>query len=99
MYDSIMDMVNNIEPLYNDKNGLYRKWIREGKAWNESKALQEARALAAHFAEAIETMPWPPLRQPHYTGPDFDAAAAEMVEEFKDEERPKWEDVPPSKGS
>jgi hypothetical protein len=90
--DSIMDMVNNIEPLHDDKIGLYRKWIREGEDWDERKALKEARALAAHFAEAIEARPgWPSLRQPHYSPADFDQAAEEMIEEFKTEERPKWE--------
>lgn len=88
--DSIMDMVNNIEPLYDDKNGLYRTWIREEKDWDEKRAFKEARALAAHFAEAIEAMPnWPELRQPHYRGGDFDQAAREMIEEFKNDERPK----------
>jgi hypothetical protein len=87
-----MDMVNNVESMYNDKNGLYRKWIRWGKeGWDEKQARKEARALAAHFAEAIEAMPgWPELRQPHYRGSDFDQAADEMIEEFKTEELPKW---------
>lgn len=90
--DSIMDMVNNVESMYNDKNGLYRKWIRWGKeGWDEKQARKEARALAAHFAEAIEARPgWPELRQPHYRGSDFDQAADEMIEEFKTEELPKW---------
>lgn len=96
--ESIMNMVNNVESLYNDKNGLYRKWVREGKDWDEKRAFREARTLAAHFAEAIETMPWPELRPHHYTGPDFDEAAAEMIEEFKTEELPKWSDVPPEIG-
>lgn len=87
--DSIMDMVNNIEHLYDDKNGLYRTWIREEKDWDEKRAFKQARALAAHFAEAIEAMPdWPELRQPHYRGNDFDQAAREMIEEFKND-RPK----------
>lgn len=84
--NSIMDMVNNIEPLYNDKNGLYRKWIREGKGWDEKQARKEARALAAHFAESLE---YTHVRG-KYTNSDFDQAADEMIEEFKTEELPKW---------
>lgn len=86
--DSILDMVNNIEPLYNDKNGLYRKWVREGADWDEQRAWKEAKALAAHFAEAIETSMGP--RYGKYKGSDFKQAADEMIEEFKEEERPKW---------
>jgi hypothetical protein len=81
-----MDMVNNIEPLYNDKNGLYRKWIREGKGWDEKQARKEARALAAHFAESLE---YTHVRG-KYKPSDFDQAADEMIEEFKTDELPKW---------
>src|ERR1041384_847375 len=87
---SIMKQVDNIQPLYADKIGLFRKWIREDDKWDEKKALVEAKALAAHFAEAIETLPWPQKLAPHYTTKDFAEAAEEMVEEFKNEERPKW---------
>ena len=86
--DSILDMVNNIEPLYNDKNGLYRKWAREGAGWDEKRAWKEAKALAAHFAEAIETSMGP--RYGKYKESDFKQAADEMIEEFKEEERRKW---------
>lgn len=86
--DTIMDMVNNIEPFYNDKNGLYRKWVQEGEEWSETQAWKEARALAAHFAEAIEASPH--YRGGRYGDKDFDEAATEMIEEFKTEERPKW---------
>lgn len=85
--DSIYDMVNNIESLYNDLQGLYRKWTRDLDAavWSEPKALKEATALAAHFAEAIETTPH--IRG-KYSPADFRAAAEEMVEEWKSDNEP-----------
>jgi hypothetical protein len=91
--ETIMRMVSNLKPLYDDKVGLYRMWIREGKNWSEGKARKEARALAAHFAEAIESMPGP--SRPSYKPVDFDQAADEMIEEFKTEELPKWSSVLP----
>ena len=84
--DSIMDMVNNIEGLYNDKNALYRKWIREVEDWSEASARREALALAAHFAEYLGSA---------YRRKDLKEAADEMVEEFKTEELPRWQDAPP----
>ena len=79
--DSIMDMVNNVESLYNDKNALYDKWVEEGDAWSEESARPQAVAFAAHFAEAIESMEG-------FTGKyrerDFQKAADEMLEEFEE---------------
>lgn len=92
--ESLMKIVNNAAPLYADKMGLYKKWIMEGEKWNEKRAWKEARALAAHFGEAIETMPREDLRKLRYGAKDFAEAADEMIEEFKDEERPMWSDKP-----
>lgn len=88
--DSIMDMVNNIEAMYNDKSNLYEKWIREGEDWNKKDAFSEARALAAHFAEALEEG----VVRGKYSESDINEAAREMIEEFVTEELPKWSDVP-----
>lgn len=88
--DSIMDMVNNIEAMYNDKLDLFRKWIREGSGWNKKDAFSEARALAAHFAEALEGG----MVRGKYSQSDINEAAREMIEEFITEELPKWSDVP-----
>jgi hypothetical protein len=87
--DSIMDMVNNIEDMYNDKNGLYSKWVREGEDWNKKDAFSEARLLAAHFAEALEGG----LVRGKYSESDINEAAREMIEEFVTEELPKWSTV------
>jgi hypothetical protein len=86
-----MDWVNNEEPLYNDKQALYAKWIRGIEDWNEQKARREARALAAHFAEWIESS----HRSGRYRKKDMEQAADEMLEEFKTEELPRWENAPP----
>jgi len=88
--ESLMKIVNNAAPLYEDKMGLYKKWIMEDKKWNEKRAWKEARALAAHFGEAIETMPREGLRKIKYSSKDFDEAADIMIAEFKDDERPMW---------
>jgi len=78
--DSIFDMANNIENLYDDIQGLYRKWRRLDEDWDEADARREATALAAHLAEAIETLPYV---QGKYGRKDFEEAAEEMIEEFK----------------
>lgn len=80
--DSIFDMANNVESLYDDIQGLYRKWRLEGDDWDEADARREATALAAHLAEAIETMPYV---RGKYTRKDFEEAAEEMIDEFKSE--------------
>lgn len=82
--DSIFDMANNIEPLYLDIQALYKKWRRQGADWDEARARRDAVALAAHLAEWIETIPHV---RGKYTRQDFEAAADEMIEEFKGEAR------------
>lgn len=87
--ESIMDMVNNISPMHDDKNSLYSKWIREGDSWDRKAAFAEARALAGHFAESLESG----LVRGKYTEGDINEAAREMIEEFITEELPKWSKV------
>lgn len=84
--DSILDMVNNIESMYNDKQNLFETWVDEGQGWDKKQALQEARALAAHFAEALEGG----MERGKYSERDINTAAREMIEEFVTEELPKW---------
>jgi hypothetical protein len=76
-----MDMVNNVEPLYNDKNALYDKWVEEGDTWSETTARQEALAFAANFAEAIESMEG---FDEKYKESDLSEAADAMLKEFED---------------
>jgi predicted urease superfamily metal-dependent hydrolase len=78
--DSIMDMVNNEEPLYNDMNAMFDKWVEEGDVWSERSALSEARALAAHFAEALEMSPYIDGK---YSPSDIREAADQMLEDFE----------------
>ena len=85
--DSILDMVNNVEPMYNDKQNLYNKWGRNSEDWDAGAAFKEARALAAHFAESIESLPYV---RGKYSEADINEAAREMIEEFRTEELPKW---------
>lgn len=90
--DTIMDWVNNEEALYNDKQALYERWIRNIENWSDAAARKEALALAGHFAEAIESMPHV---RGKYSRKDIEEAADEMVEEFRTEELPRWQEAPP----
>ena len=76
--DSIMDWVNNEEPLYNDMMAMFDKWMEEGDAWDERRAFREARRLAAHFAEALES------GSVKYGIRAIDQAAKEMMEDFEE---------------
>lgn len=87
--ESIMDLVNNIPHLHDDKNGLYWKWVHEGVGWNKKDSFGEARALAAHFAEALESG----FVSGKYMDREINEAAREMIEEFITEELPKWTTV------
>lgn len=73
--DSIMDMVNNIEPLYNQKMAMFDEWVEQGDIWSEREARDEARALSEHFAEAIGEK---------YGRNDIEQAVSEMMEEFEE---------------
>src|SRR3989337_4345772 len=79
--DSIMDMANNEEPLYSDKIAMFDKWVEEGDVWSERQAEREARALAAHFAEALEMSPY---IEGKYSEREIREAADEMMEEFEE---------------
>lgn len=81
-----MDMANNVEPAYNDVQGLYRRWNRahDTGLWDEQDAFKEARAFAAHLAEYFEATG---QVRGKYGPKDFDNAAGEMVEEWKGEHR------------
>lgn len=79
---SIMDMVNNTEALYNDKNALYDKWIGEGESWSEAKARRQAHALVRHFAQAIVSDKYIREFRWKYTEKDYQEAVDEMIEGF-----------------
>ncbi len=78
--DSIMDMANNLEDLYNDTVRMFDRWVEEGDGWDENYAEKEAENLAAHFAEAIESMPG---EEGTYSRKSISEAAEEMIEEFE----------------
>ncbi len=79
--DSIMDMVNNVEPLYNDKMAMFDNWVEEGDVWNERTAKREALELAGNFAEAIESIEYV---EGKYKRSSVEGAAGEMMEEFEE---------------
>jgi len=79
--DTIMDVVNNIEGLYNAKMELFDDWIEEGDAWGEVPARREALALARRFAEEIQSMAGVEGR---YTLDEIREARDQMMEEFAD---------------
>lgn len=73
--DSIMDMVNNVEPLYNDKNALFDKWVDEGDVWGERQARREAEALVRHFVDYLGEK---------YSEKHIREAVDEMLEDFEE---------------
>lgn len=77
--DSIMDMVNNIEALYNDKMALFDKWVDEGDVWGERQAYREATDLVKHFAESLEGSE---MVEGEYSNTDIRNAVEELMEEF-----------------
>lgn len=79
--DSIMDMVNNVEPLYNDKMAMFDNWVEEGDVWNERTAEREALELAGNFAEAIESIEYV---EGKYERSSVEEAAGEMMVEFEE---------------
>lgn len=77
--DSIMDMVNNIETLYEDKMALFSKWVDEGDVWGERQASREAHNLVTHFAEYLENSE---MVRGRYSNRDVRDAVEEILEEF-----------------
>lgn len=78
--DTIMDMVDNIEGLYNAKLALFDRWLAMGDAWTEPVAHRQAHALAREFAEALRTG----YQTGRYRLSDTQEAADEMLAEFDD---------------
>lgn len=76
--DPIMDMVDNIEEMYSDKNSLFEKWVDQGEDWGKGQALVDALALSAHFAEHLEAG----YVDGKYSERDIRMAADKMIEQF-----------------
>jgi len=79
--DSIMDLVDNEESLYNEKMALLDRWLEQGDAWSKVRAGLKARSLARRFAADLKAMG---LIQGRYKIADFEQFADEMLEEFED---------------
>lgn len=78
--DPIMDMVDNIEPMYNDKMAMFDRWVQEGDAWDKVEAHRQAMRLARHFATSLEE---DRLVRGRYKLADYKTAADQMMEEFE----------------
>lgn len=78
--DSIVDWIDNENDLYNDKNGLFDRWVEMGDRWSSPLALEEAMAFARHVADYLEIA--------HGTGKyrksDVRSAAHELLLQFHD---------------
>ena len=79
--DDLFLWSDNDEGMYNAKLSLYDGWIGEGDSWNENRALDEAAALAAEFARAVEAKGYV---EGKYTEGEIRQAAVEMMEQFAD---------------
>lgn len=73
--DSIMDIVNNDEQLYEELQRLYQRWYSRGSQWTKTRLMDQALGKAAFFASTIG--------QGHGRGHIRDAAK-QMVEEFEE---------------
>jgi hypothetical protein len=72
--DSILDVVNNDQALYDDLQALYQRWYLLGDRWNRKEAMIEAVSRATFYANAIG--------QGHGRS-HIQKAAREMIEEFR----------------
>ncbi len=78
--DSIEDWVNNESSMYDDRNSLFDRWLEEGEDWDRREAYKAIRALAAHFAEHIESFDF---TEGKYSEREIDEAARDMLREFE----------------
>lgn len=99
--DTIMELVDNIESLYNDKMALFDRWLAEGDAWEKPLGRLQARRLARSFATELREGGY---IQGRYRQVDIDQARDEMIEEFEEHkeqaikaavERPRTPTSPP----
>lgn len=79
--DSIMDLVDNVESLYNRKAEVFDRWMAEGDAWNKSLAQLKALRMAERFAREVKEMG---LVTGRYKKSDLRQFADEMLAEFEE---------------
>lgn len=77
--DSIMDMVDNIEELYNQKMAMFDRWMERGEALSEQGAHREAFSLARAFAGELQRTE---MVEGRYRLDDYRQAADQMLEQF-----------------
>lgn len=79
--DSIMDMVNNIEPMYERMLRLFDKWISQGDAWYPKVAQAEALRFASFRARDLQEGG---LVSGRYAKADVKQAAKELLEAYQE---------------
>ncbi len=77
--DTIMELVDNVESLYNAKLALFDRWMEAGEGWVEWRALRTAKLLGRQFVEDLRNMD---LIRGRYKKSDFEEFATEVIQEF-----------------
>ncbi len=77
--DTIMELVDNVESLYNAKLSLFDRWMEAGDSWEERRAHRQAKSLGRQFAGDLRDMD---LIRGRYKKSDFDEFATELIQEF-----------------
>lgn len=77
--DSIMDLVDNVEVLYNAKLQVFDRWISLGDTWDERLARKKALFYARRFSERLKQMG---LVSGRYKKADLNQFVDEILAEF-----------------
>ncbi len=81
--DTILEIVNNEEGLYNDLMALFDTWMEEGDAWSEDDALDQATDLSLQFAAMLQGED----PEDQYTASDILETANEIMDDFEEHRR------------
>ncbi len=77
--DTIMELVDNVESLYNAKLTLFDRWMEAGDTWSERRARRQAKYLGRQFARDLRDMD---MIRGRYKNSDFEEFATEVIQEF-----------------
>lgn len=77
--DTIMELVDNVESLYNEKLRLFDRWMEASNTWREVKARMQAQRFGRRLARDLREMD---LIRGRYKNSDYEEFAEELLKEF-----------------
>ncbi len=77
--DTIMELVDNVELLYNRKIALFDRWMKAGDSWREARARRQANRFGRQLARDLRDMD---LIKGRYKKTDFEEFAEEVIRDF-----------------